>query len=375
MAKVTFDGENLLIIVNAGITELDVQIDLYSDWKEWILLSDNSKYLQAFSGIGGEPIGGGLFVGTTYLLLNGWKIRPDEVNHTLTLLGNLFGDAGAEIVQPTVGSFIVAVQFRNSSLAQGVATGGGVGTPSQVADAVWDASLAAHVAANTFGSTNQVAGSGLSSSQVADAVWDEVLTGATHNITNSAGKKLRQAADTVAYSGTVNDAAASTTSFVIDSGASAVDGFYKDQTFVFTDGALDGQARIIATYTGTSRTVTLDEALTSAPVNGVGIQIIADHIHPITQIAAAVWDAALGSHIASGSFGEAVGANIKIDSATAVSLATTLLKYQRNRTRIDTTAKTLTIYDDDDLTPITIFDLKDTGGSPSITEISERLPQ
>lgn len=223
MAKVTFDGENLLIIVNAGITELDVQIDLYSDWKEWILLSDNSKYLQAFSGIGGEPIGGGLFVGTTYLLLNGWKIRPDEVNHTLTLLGNLFGDAGAEIVQPTVGSFIVAVQFRNSSLAQGVATGGGVGTPSQVADAVWDA--------------------------------------------------------------------------------------------------------------------------------------------------------ALGSHIASGSFGEAVGANIKIDSATAVSLATTLLKYQRNRTRIDTTAKTLTIYDDDDLTPITIFDLKDTGGSPSITEISERLPQ
>jgi len=257
MAKVTFDGENLLIIVNAGITELDVQIDLYSDWKEWKVLSDNSKYLQAFQAIGGEPIGGGLFVGTTYLMLNGWKIRPDEVNHTLTLFGNLFGEGGAGIIQPTVGAYIVAVQFRNSVLAQGISTSGGVGTPSQVADAVWDAGLAAHNIANTFGSTNQVAGSGLSSTQVAQAVWNANI--AAYTLTNS--------------------------------------------------------------------------------------------------------------------FGEAVGGNIKIDAATAVSLTTTLLKYQRNRTRVDTTAKTLTIYDDDDLTPITVFDLKDTAGSPSITTIAERVPQ
>ena len=36
---------------------------------------------------------------------------------------------------------------------------------------------------------------------IADAVWDEVLTGATHNIPTSAGKRLRQVADIGVYEG------------------------------------------------------------------------------------------------------------------------------------------------------------------------------
>ena len=142
--------------------------------------------------------------------------------------------------------------------------------------------IAAH-----FAIENRVSG-GATAAAIADAVWDEVLTGLTHNITNSAGKKLRQAADVVAYSGTVNDAVAAADSFIIDASASSVDDFYVDQTFIFTDGALDGQARVVLTYTGATRTVTFDEPFTSAPVNGVGIQITADHVHPIHQIAAAI---------------------------------------------------------------------------------------
>ena len=92
MALVTFDGPNKLMIVNPGVTEIDVKVDLYSDWKEWTLLSDNSKYLPAMSAIGGEPIGGGIFVGSTFFFLNGWKLRPYEGNHTLNVVGNLYTD-------------------------------------------------------------------------------------------------------------------------------------------------------------------------------------------------------------------------------------------------------------------------------------------
>ena len=55
MAKVTFDGPNKLIIVNPGIVELDVQVDIYSDWKEWAATGDNLKYPPALRTIGGDP--------------------------------------------------------------------------------------------------------------------------------------------------------------------------------------------------------------------------------------------------------------------------------------------------------------------------------
>lgn len=64
-----------------------------------------------------------------------------------------------------------------------------------------------------------------------------------------------------------------------------------------------------------------------------------------------------------------------IDSATIIDFATTLLKFQLNRNKVDQAAKTLTIYDDDGTTPIHVFDLTDFSGIPSVTEIAERVPQ
>ena len=52
-----------------------------------------------------------------------------------------------------------------------------------------------------------------------------------------------------------------------------------------------------------------------------------------------------------------------------------LVKFEENRTRIDPTAKTLTIFDDDGTTPLHVFDLKDASGSASVTEVCERDPQ
>lgn len=50
-------------------------------------------------------------------------------------------------------------------------------------------------------------------------------------------------------------------------------------------------------------------------------------------------------------------------------------KFQTNRTRIDTVANTLTVYDDDGTTPLWVFDLKDGAGVGSSDPVCERDPQ
>ena len=116
-----------------------------------------------------------------------------------------------------------------------------------------------------------------------DLVWDEELTGATHNIAKSSGKRLRQTTAFQQIDSTVIDASATTTTFVTGL-TSSVDNFYNDSMLVFTDGALAGQVRAIYDYIGATKTIILAEALTSAPVNGVAFTIVSLHIHPVSQI-------------------------------------------------------------------------------------------
>jgi hypothetical protein len=116
-----------------------------------------------------------------------------------------------------------------------------------------------------------------------DLIWDEPLTGATHNVATSSGKRLRQTTAFQQIDSTVIDAAATTTTFVTGL-TSAVDDFYNDSMLVFTDGALAGQVRAIYDYIGATKTIILEEALTSAPVNGVAFAIVSLHIHPVSQI-------------------------------------------------------------------------------------------
>ena len=116
-----------------------------------------------------------------------------------------------------------------------------------------------------------------------DLIWDEPLTGATHNVATSSGKRLRQTTAFQQIDATVNDAAASTTTFITTL-SSSVDNFYNDSMLVFTDGALAGQVRAIYDYIGATKTIILEEALTSAPANGVAFTIVSLHIHPVSQI-------------------------------------------------------------------------------------------
>jgi hypothetical protein len=116
-----------------------------------------------------------------------------------------------------------------------------------------------------------------------DLIWDEPLTGATHNVATSSGKRLRQTTAFQQIDSTVIDASATATTFITGL-TSAVDDFYNDSMLVFTDGALAGQVRAIYDYVGATKTIILEEALTSVPVNGVAFAIVSLHIHPVSQI-------------------------------------------------------------------------------------------
>lgn len=125
--------------------------------------------------------------------------------------------------------------------------------------------------------------------EIARATWDRVLSKANHNIGQSAGKRVRQLGDLVSTDGSVNDASATTTSF-ISTLTSVVDDFYVDQSIIMVNGsALAGQARIVTAYNGTTKEITVDEAFTSAPGDGDDFILFSPHVHPVSQIATSVW--------------------------------------------------------------------------------------
>ena len=101
--------------------------DVFRAWADWMLLSDNSKYLPAFSATGGDDLGSGLSIPPYYFLLNGWRVRPMEANHALIITGNLFVDGGGVPVVQTLGAFIVSVQYTVHVQAQGISTSGSSG--------------------------------------------------------------------------------------------------------------------------------------------------------------------------------------------------------------------------------------------------------
>jgi len=94
--KVTFDAYEKIIYVNEGVRELDVKIDIYSAWKEWVLSSPEyplpSWQKEAISAIGGEPLNDTLNVGSTFFLENGWRIQPlaSTQPYILTVNGNIY---------------------------------------------------------------------------------------------------------------------------------------------------------------------------------------------------------------------------------------------------------------------------------------------
>lgn len=96
MASITIDAANLCVRLVCGAGESDVSFTvaaIYKAWKDWFVLSDNSKYLPAFDSAGGDPVGASSLDNVYFLRTdNGWLICPQttEPEVIVRLDGNLF---------------------------------------------------------------------------------------------------------------------------------------------------------------------------------------------------------------------------------------------------------------------------------------------
>lgn len=110
-----FSGQDKIVYLQSGVVSFDVQ-NLYSSWKGWVLSGVNSKFLPAFSTIGGDPISSTKNVAPYFFISNGWKIRPYESSHALDIDGNLFVDGGVgNPFIPTTGNFNIFINISTSS--------------------------------------------------------------------------------------------------------------------------------------------------------------------------------------------------------------------------------------------------------------------
>jgi len=97
---------------------------LYSAWVDWIVLSDNLKYLPAFRTVGGDETISGQKIPAYYFMDNDWKIRPMEASHSLTVDGFVYSTDGLNPVIDTLGNFKVQVKYTIPMLAVAYSTAG-----------------------------------------------------------------------------------------------------------------------------------------------------------------------------------------------------------------------------------------------------------
>ena len=121
----TYDAANKRIILNSTSVTAS---EIWSRYMDWLAAdSNNAKWGLAMTQIGGDDLGGGLFVPIYIFLQNGWRVRPMESSHHLTITGNLFVAEGGSPLVNTLGNYNVIAQYTVPVQAQAMATSGGSG--------------------------------------------------------------------------------------------------------------------------------------------------------------------------------------------------------------------------------------------------------
>lgn len=307
-----------MVEIGDGFYKYDFNVGAGFDaTKEYVVRSDGSNALPA----GERYSSGKLAVDSSNLSIAAQDSLVDAVWDEDTASHQTAGSTGEAITQ--IGSATITA-----------------GDIANIADAVWDEDTASHQTAGSTGEAVTQTGSATISAgdiaDIADAVWDEDAS--THQSFGSTG--AAQTADC--------DLSAS-------SQATLVDAVWDEDTTAHQTAGSTGEA---VTQTG-SATITAGD---------------------IADIADAVWDEDATTHVTANTTGmylneiKADQVQLRLDVTQALQLANLLVKFETNRTRIDKTGKTLTVYDDDGTTPLQVFNLRDGSGSPSVDEVCERVP-
>jgi hypothetical protein len=113
------------------------------------------------------------------------------------------------------------------------------------------------------------------SAQLVDDVWDEILSGATHNIASSAGRRLREIGAYAIESGTAQ--AGGSNSITLAATASAIDGTYNRNIIVLVDNTGVGQTRTIVDYDGATKIAIIDRDWRTSPDATTTYQVTPDN--------------------------------------------------------------------------------------------------
>ena len=100
------------------------------------------------------------------------------------------------------------------------------------------------------------------------------------------------------------------TASAFDTDLTLVDDAIEHLMLVLVSGSLAGEARPILSYSQTNGRIVLQEALSVAPSSGDEFLVLPHHVHPISEITDATWNAASSSYTTAGTFGAYLDAAI-----------------------------------------------------------------
>jgi hypothetical protein len=418
----TFDGVNLLMTLpshgGAGVQTLDAEVDLYKEWKLWMLADPQRQgFPPLFRTIGGDQLTPGIDAGAYFFIRNdyGWRVKPAEEDATIYLNGNVTPqDSSLPILIPTDGDFSVLVDGLQP-ITQNVDK---ILLATQIAE--YNGTVTIDTVGGVSGTAYPVGTKSNPVSNLADAVT--ILTLYTFRIIELFGEITL----TQAFSSFKFKAATSRDSAIIHLNGQNVnqtlfekismDGegigiIFADDCEIQTVSGVSGHftrcpMKALFAPSGNSKT-TLHQCYSDVPGQDTAIFDLADMSDAdfqsrdwhggATYSNIDVADQNVSIDCSSGNIifdntcidGNAVlrglgkftnngSGSFTLDSEGFLDtrIVQKLYKINNNRLKIDTTLSTLTIYDDDDVTPFIVWDLKDVAGDPALANSSfERLLQ
>lgn len=160
----TIDGPARRIYLGVDSVSADVvPMDIYTEMRTLRRTDENlRKYDLFLSGEGKVPKGGGTFTERYVQCLLGTRIVPYDTSHTLKIVSAIITDDGQQGIacfdrSPLSPATLVDIDYQPQQVEViEIITGGGIGTPAEVADAVWDALQASHLDADSMGEIIQL---------------------------------------------------------------------------------------------------------------------------------------------------------------------------------------------------------------------------
>ena len=218
---------------------------------------------------------------TTTLVI--YPLKDGDIIVNMTQVGGQTASASGTVTFP-------AATLASTTGAVGSVTGA-VGSVTGNVGGNVVGSVASVTAAVTVGTNSDKTGYSLATAPptaatIADAVWDEAYN--QHTTAGSFGKlmDILRKANYVTEGAVAAGGTPTTTVFRTD--LTEPTGTFDNQTLLFVSGNLAGESAPIEAYSVTNGQITLGDALTAAPTAADEFVILADHVHPLGEIADAV---------------------------------------------------------------------------------------